>query len=71
MAMLHLSAQIWREDNTYIAHCPELRVTTEGDSFEHAKQMLREAVELLLSDMTREEVASRWQPNASSKNFAK
>lgn len=64
MATLHLSAQIWREDDAYVAHCPELRVTSEGDSFEHAQQMLREAVELMLADMTPDEVARRWQPTA-------
>ncbi|HXZ73208.1 MAG TPA: type II toxin-antitoxin system HicB family antitoxin [Streptosporangiaceae bacterium] len=64
MATLHLSAQIWREEGAYVAHCPELRVTSEGSTFEDAQQMLREAVELMLSDMTPEEVASRWQPTA-------
>jgi predicted RNase H-like HicB family nuclease len=64
MATLYLSAQIWREEGAYVAHCPELRVTSEGSTFESAQQMLREAVELMLSDMTPEEVADRWQPTA-------
>jgi predicted RNase H-like HicB family nuclease len=64
MATLHLSTQIWREEGAHVAHCPELRVTSEGDTFEESQQMLREAVELMLSDMTPNEVASRWQPTA-------
>jgi predicted RNase H-like HicB family nuclease len=64
MATLHLSAQTWREEGAHVAHFPELRVTSEGDTFEESQQMLREAVELMLSDMTPEEVASRWQPTA-------
>lgn len=64
MATLHLSAQIWRQDDAYAGHCPELRVTSEGDAFEDAQQMLREAVELMLADMTPAEVARRWQPTA-------
>jgi predicted RNase H-like HicB family nuclease len=64
VATLHLSAQIWREQDAYVAHCSELRVTSEGDTFELAQQMLREAVELMLADMTPDEVAKRWRPTA-------
>ena len=40
----------------WVAVCLEYDVVTQGDSEAHAKEMLREAVELRLGDMTRDEV---------------
>jgi predicted RNase H-like HicB family nuclease len=52
MSTLHLTAQIRPEDDAFIAHRPELEVTSQGDSFEHAMAMIKEAVELTLSDLS-------------------
>lgn len=42
------SALITKEDECYIARCPELDVTTQGQDVESARANLREAIELYL-----------------------
>ena len=37
-----------QEDDRYVAHCPELRVTSQGLDIESARTNLRQAVELYL-----------------------
>ena len=41
---------IFKEDETYVAYCPELDVSSCGNSIEHAKQMLKTAVGLFLEE---------------------
>ena len=41
-----LTAIIEREDGGYVALCPELDVTGQGDSIEEAHKNLTEAIEL-------------------------
>lgn len=62
MTVLHLTAQIWPEGDAYVVHCPELEVTSQGDSFDHAMEMIKEAVALTLEDMTPEELADQIHP---------
>jgi len=50
MANYRLSAVVWEEDGAFVAKCPELGVASEGDSVEHALEMLKEAVELYLEN---------------------
>ncbi len=42
------SAVITKEDDWYVARCPELGVTSQGKDVESARASLREAVELYL-----------------------
>jgi predicted RNase H-like HicB family nuclease len=42
------SALITKEDDWYIARCPELGVTSQGHDVESARSNLREAIELYL-----------------------
>lgn len=42
------SALIIKEDNLYVARCPELNVTSQGTDVESARGNLREAIELYL-----------------------
>ncbi len=42
------SAVITKEDEGYVAHCPELDVTSQGKDVESARANLREAIELYL-----------------------
>jgi predicted RNase H-like HicB family nuclease len=42
------SAVIAKEDDWYVARCPELSVTSQGDTVESARASLREAIELYL-----------------------
>ena len=40
------SAQITKEDDWYVARCPELAVTSQGTDVESARANPREAIEL-------------------------
>ena len=42
------SALITKEDEWYVARCPELGVTSQGKDVESARTNLREAIELYL-----------------------
>jgi predicted RNase H-like HicB family nuclease len=42
------SALIIKEDDWYVARCPELSVTSQGKDVESARANLREAIELYL-----------------------
>ena len=50
MSQATLTANIWSEDGLYVSLCPELGVSSVGDTPEHAVEMLREAVELYLEN---------------------
>jgi predicted RNase H-like HicB family nuclease len=54
-----LTAIIEREDEMYVASCPELDVVSQGSSVEEAKSNLQEAVELFLESASETEVAGR------------
>lgn len=60
----HFTAVIHQEaDSTgaigFVSHCPEIDVTTQGDTRDEAIANLREAVELMLEDMSAEELRQR------------
>ncbi len=48
--MEEFSAVLEKEDDWYVAHCPELGVASQGKSVESALANLRQAVELYLED---------------------
>ena len=50
MKVLKYAATIWKETEGYVSKCPELGVTSCGDSFEEALNNLREAVDLYLEN---------------------
>lgn len=45
---LFLTSKIWKEGKYYVAYNPEFGVASQGKNFEHAQEMLREAVSLFL-----------------------
>jgi len=47
---LILTSIIWREGNVYVSKCPELEVSSYGDTPEEALKNLKEAVELYLEN---------------------
>lgn len=60
MAITHrLTAIIEREDDWYVALCPELDVASQGRSVEEARAMLTEAVTLFLKSASEEEIQER------------
>ncbi len=50
---------IEKEDDGYVALCPEVDVASQGESIEEAKRNLREALELFFETASREEIESR------------
>lgn len=57
------SALITKEDGLYVARCPELDVTSQGQDIESARTNLREAIELYLETWGEpDDGASQQQP---------
>jgi predicted RNase H-like HicB family nuclease len=54
-----LTALIEREGDGYVALCPELDIASQGDSIEHARDNLREALELFFEMAPAEEIDRR------------
>jgi predicted RNase H-like HicB family nuclease len=59
MKLPRLTAVIEKEDDWYVATCPELGVASQGRSFEEAEAMIQEAVELLLEEADESEIERR------------
>jgi predicted RNase H-like HicB family nuclease len=53
------TAIIEREDDGYVALCPELDIASQGDSIEEARANLLEALELFLETASAEEIKER------------
>jgi predicted RNase H-like HicB family nuclease len=49
----------------FVAHCPEIDVTSQGTTRDEAMSNLREAVELFLEDMSAEELRQRLRSGVS------
>lgn len=41
---------VFKEDENYVAYCPELDISSCGNTVEHAKEMLKTAVRLFLEE---------------------
>jgi len=54
-----LTAVLIREDEGFVALCPEIDVASQGDSVEDAKNNLREAVELFFECASEQEILER------------
>ncbi len=54
-----LTALIEREENTYVALCPELDVVSQGDTVQTARENLTEAIELFFETASPEEINTR------------
>jgi len=55
-----LTAIIEREDDGYVAICPELDIPSQGDSVENASSNLREALSLFFETASPLEVKERF-----------
>ncbi len=47
------TAVIQKEDNMYVALCPELDIASQGETIQDARNNLREAIELFLEEAYR------------------
>ena len=54
-----LTAIIEKEDDGYVALCPEVDVASQGDSVDEARNNLREALELFFEMASPEEIKTR------------
>lgn len=54
-----LTAIIEKEGSGYVALCPELDIASQGDSVEHARDNLKEALELFFETASKEEIDNR------------
>lgn len=41
---------IWKEGDTYVSYCPQLDVSSYGDTVEEARRMLKEAICLFVEE---------------------
>ena len=55
MKLPKLTAVIEREEDWFVATCPELGVASQGRTIEEAEKMIKEAVELLLEEADEKE----------------
>ncbi|MCJ7748971.1 MAG: type II toxin-antitoxin system HicB family antitoxin [Desulfobacterales bacterium] len=56
---MKLTAIIERENDGYVALCPEVDIASQGDTIEQARANLREALELFFETASSEEVSQR------------
>jgi len=55
----NFTAIIEREDNMYVALCPELDIASQGNNVEEARENLKEAIELFLESASPSEIQKR------------
>ena len=53
------TAVIEREDNMYVALCPELDIASQGETVEKARVNLKEAIELFFETASQQEIRQR------------
>ncbi len=59
MKLPPLTAVIERDEDWFVATCPELGVASQGETIEEAEAMIKEAVELLLEEADEQEIHRR------------
>ena len=50
MIQLNFDIIVFKENETYVAYCPELDISSCGNSIDHSKEMLKSAVKLFLEE---------------------
>lgn len=58
---MKLTAMIHRENDGFVALCPELDIASQGGTVEEARDNLREALELFFEAAPQEEIKQRLQ----------
>ncbi|HVC58394.1 MAG TPA: type II toxin-antitoxin system HicB family antitoxin [Candidatus Acidoferrales bacterium] len=46
--------KVWKEDDSYIAEIPSLHIVDQGDSLNDLKKNLKEAIELTVESMVKD-----------------
>jgi predicted RNase H-like HicB family nuclease len=47
MIKIEFDMFVFKEDENYVSYCPELDISSCGNSIEHSKKMLKTAIRLL------------------------
>ena len=55
----NFTAIIEKDDDSYVALCPDIDVASQGATIEEAKNNLQEAIELFLEHASKDEITSR------------
>lgn len=55
----NFTAIIEKEDDVYVALCPELDIASQGNTIEEAKKNLHEAIELFFEHASKGEISTR------------
>ena len=71
MKPLQFTALIELDGDSYVATCPELDVTSQGDTLEDALANLTEAVELFVETAPREEIERRCKSDVPPARFTR
>ncbi len=53
------TAVIEREEDMYVALCPELDIASQGETVEKARENLKEAIELFFETASQQEIRER------------
>ena len=60
MSNIHqFTAIIEKDENQYVALCPELDIASQGDTVEQSRSNLKEAIELFFEHASKEEIRDR------------
>jgi len=60
-----ITAIIEREDDGFVALCPELDIASQGETIEEARHNLQEALELFFEAASMTEIEDRYRPNST------
>ncbi len=61
MISQRFTAILEREEDMYVALCPELDIVSQGSTIEESRNNLREAIELFLETASPQEIQSRFR----------
>ena len=50
MKEFYFDTLVWKEGGSYVSYCPQLDVSSCGDTIDEAQRMLKEAVSLFLEE---------------------
>jgi len=50
MVKIEFNIFVFKEDENYVAYCPELDISSCGSTIEHSKEMLKTAIRLFLEE---------------------
>lgn len=50
MIQIEFDILVFKEDASFVAYCPELDISSCGNTVEHAKKMLKTAIRLFLEE---------------------